>query len=387
MWVFDPAAQKVALRPVVIAQYREDGVVVGSGLAAGEWVVGAGANKLHEGQMVRPYEAAGRPSPPVASTAGLTAQRVAHDPARLRPAACPARASTCPSGRSTIARSCSISSSCSRSPACSRTSKLGQSEDPPFTFKVMVVKTNWPGASAREVEQQVTDRIESKLQEVPHVDWVRSYSKPGESLVFVSFKDSLPSASRCPRPGTRCARRSATSATRCPPGIQGPFFNDEFGDTYANIYAITGDGFGYRELKEFGDRVRAELLRVPGVAKVDFIGEQDEKIYVELVERASSRRSASSPAQIVADARRAERGRGGRRVRHGDRPHLPAPHRRVRLARRDPRHRDPRQQPPVPAGRHRRRLARLRRPAAAEDALARAARRSASASRWRRAAT
>ncbi len=99
--------------------------------------------------------------------------------------------------------------------------RLGQSEDPPFTFRVMVVKTNWPGATAHEVEQQVTDRIERKLQEVPNVDWVRSYSKPGESLVFFALKDSAPRGSGAGDVRTRCARRSATSATSCPPASRG----------------------------------------------------------------------------------------------------------------------------------------------------------------------
>jgi len=159
--------------------------------------------------------------------------------------------------------------------------KLGQSEDPPFTFKVMVVRTSWPGATAREVELQVTDRIERKLQEVPYIDWVRSYSRPGESLVFFSMKDSTP-ASAVPEIFYQVRKKVGDMRNTLPGGIQGPFFNDEFGDTYTNIYAITGDGFGYRELKEFGDRIRAELLRVPGVAKVDFIGEQEEKVFIEL---------------------------------------------------------------------------------------------------------
>src|SRR5499427_1732457 len=158
--------------------------------------------------------------------------------------------------------------------------KLGQSEDPPFTFKVMVVKTTWPGASPYDVEEQVTDKIERKLQELP-LEWIRSYSRPGESLVFVSFKDSLPS-SAMPDLQYQVRKKIGDIRNTLPTGIQGPYFNDEFGDTYTNIYAITGEGFGYRDLKEFGDRVRAELLRVPGVAKVDFIGEQDEKVFVEL---------------------------------------------------------------------------------------------------------
>jgi len=158
--------------------------------------------------------------------------------------------------------------------------QLGQSEDPPFTFKVMVVKTNWPGASAREVEQQVTDRIEHKLQELPLL-FVRSYSRPGESLIFVSFQDALPPTA-IPDLQYQARKKVGDIRQSLPPGIQGPFFNDEFGDTYTNLYAITGEGYSYHDLKDFGDRIRAELLLIPGVSKVDFIGEQDEKIYIEL---------------------------------------------------------------------------------------------------------
>ena len=175
--------------------------------------------------------------------------------------------------------------------------RLGQSEDPPFTFRVMVVKTNWAGASALEVEQQVTDRIERKLQEVAQIDWVRSYSKPGESLVFFALKDSAPVAN-VPDAFDRVRKKIGDMRNQLPAGIQGPFFNDEFGDTYTNIYALTGDGFGYRELKEFGDRLRAELLRVPGVAKVGFIGEQEEKIFIEL-SNAKLATMGVEPAQII----------------------------------------------------------------------------------------
>jgi multidrug efflux pump len=173
---------------------------------------------------------------------------------------------------------------------------LGQSEDPPFTFKVMVVKTNWPGASAREVEQQLTDRIERKLQEVPNVDWVRSYSRPGESLVFFAIKDSAPAA-QVPETWYQVRKKVGDIRNTLPSGVQGPFFNDEFGDTYMAIYAIAGEGFGYRDLKAFGDKVRAELLRVPGVAKVDFVGEQEEKIFVEL-SNAKLATLGLEPAQI-----------------------------------------------------------------------------------------
>jgi len=159
--------------------------------------------------------------------------------------------------------------------------RLGQAEDPDFTFKLMVVRTQWPGASAGEVERQLTDRIEKKLQETPRLDHLRSYSKPGESVVFVFVKDSS-------RPDEirdtwyQVRKKVGDIRAQLPAGIQGPFFNDEFGDTFGNIYALTGDGFGYAQLKEAADRIRADLLRVKDVAKVELVGEQDEKIFVEV---------------------------------------------------------------------------------------------------------
>ncbi|HET9043731.1 MAG TPA: efflux RND transporter permease subunit [Burkholderiales bacterium] len=160
-------------------------------------------------------------------------------------------------------------------------SKLGQSEDPPFTFKVMVIRTNWPGATAHEVEEQITDRIEKKLQEAPHVDVIRSYSKPGESLVFFAIKDSTPTAAIAAT-WDRVRKKVGDMRHTLPAGIQGPYFNDEFGETFGNIYALTGDGFAYADLKKYADRIRRELLRVPDVAKVELIGEQDEKVFIEL---------------------------------------------------------------------------------------------------------
>jgi multidrug efflux pump len=159
--------------------------------------------------------------------------------------------------------------------------RLGQSEDPPFTFKIMVVRTFWDGATAREVEEQLTDRIERKLQEVPNVDYVRSYSKPGESLVFFAAKDSAPSAV-IPDIWYQVRKKVGDIRHTLPGGIRGPFFNDEFGDVYGSIYVLVGDGFDYAKLKDYANEVRNDLLRVPDVAKVDFFGEQDEKIYVEI---------------------------------------------------------------------------------------------------------
>lgn len=159
--------------------------------------------------------------------------------------------------------------------------KLGQSEDPPFTFKVMVVRTEWPGASAREMEEQVTDRIEKKLQEVPNVDYLRSYSRPGESVVLFVAKDSTPGKD-VPDIFYQVRKKIGDIRGTLPTTIRGPYFNDEFGDVFGNIYALTGDGFDYAQLKAETDKIRAELLRVPSVAKVDLIGEQEQRIYVSL---------------------------------------------------------------------------------------------------------
>jgi multidrug efflux pump len=159
--------------------------------------------------------------------------------------------------------------------------RLGQAEDPDFTFKLMVVRTAWPGASADEVERQVTDRIERKLQETPRLDHLRSYSKPGESVVFVFVKDSS-RADEIRDTWYQVRKKVGDIRGQLPQGVQGPHFNDEFGDTFGNIYALTGDGFSYAQLKEAADRIRADLLRVRDVAKVELIGEQDEKIFVEV---------------------------------------------------------------------------------------------------------
>ena len=159
--------------------------------------------------------------------------------------------------------------------------RLGQSEDPPFTFKVMVVRTQWPGATAAEVEQQITERIERKLQETPNVDFLRSYSRPGESQIFVIAKDTAPSAEMAEM-FYQVRKKVGDIRNTLPDGVRGPFFNDEFGDTFGNVFALTGDGFTYSELKERAERLRRDLLRIPDVAKVDLIGEQDEKIYVEM---------------------------------------------------------------------------------------------------------
>ena len=120
--------------------------------------------------------------------------------------------------------------------------RLGQAEDPEFTFKVMVVRAIWPGASPAEMEQQVTERLEKKLQETPYLDYARSYSKPGETSIFVTLKDSTP-PKEVPGVWYQVRKKIGDIRSTLPAGTQGPFFNDEFGDTFGNIYAFTGDGF------------------------------------------------------------------------------------------------------------------------------------------------
>jgi multidrug efflux pump len=143
------------------------------------------------------------------------------------------------------------------------------------------VRTLWAGATANEVELQLTDRIERKLQEIPQVDYIRSFSKPGESLVFFAAKDSTP-ATQVPEIWYQVRKKVGDIRHTLPAGIQGPFFNDEFGDVYVSIFVLVGDGFDYAALKDQANKLRGELLRVPDVAKVDFFGEQEEKIFVEI---------------------------------------------------------------------------------------------------------
>ncbi|HEY1609993.1 MAG TPA: efflux RND transporter permease subunit, partial [Paraburkholderia sp.] len=159
--------------------------------------------------------------------------------------------------------------------------RLSQSEDPPFTFRVMVIETDWPGATARQMQDLVTDRIGRKLQETPYIDFLRSYSRPGESLVFFTMKDSAP-VSEVRETWYQVRKKVGDIAPTLPPGVQGPFFNDEFGDVYTNIYTLEGDGFSPAQLHDYADTLRNELLRVPDVAKVDYFGDPNQRIYIEI---------------------------------------------------------------------------------------------------------
>lgn len=159
--------------------------------------------------------------------------------------------------------------------------KLGQSEDPPFTFKVMLVQAYWAGATAQEIESQVTNRIEKTLLETDYVDIVRSFSRPGETNIFVIAKDNAPSTAMAGM-FYDIRKRVGDMAHTLPQGVVGPVFNDEFGETYGNIFALTGDGFNYAQLRDAADDIRKELLLVKDVAKILTIGEQEEQVTIEL---------------------------------------------------------------------------------------------------------
>ncbi len=159
--------------------------------------------------------------------------------------------------------------------------KLGQSEDPPFTFKVMLVHVTWPGASAQEVEQQVTDKLEKKIQEIQHLDFSSSYSRPGEAMIFIVAKDDTFSKD-IPEVWYQVRKKIGDIRHTLPQGIESLTFNDEFSDVYGSMYGLTGDGFDDAALKKQAELIRSELLKVKDVAKVEFFGEQKQRIFIEI---------------------------------------------------------------------------------------------------------
>jgi multidrug efflux pump len=170
--------------------------------------------------------------------------------------------------------------------------QLGRAEDPDFTFKVMVVRTLWPGANAQQVEQQLTERIEKKLAETPWVDVLRTASKPGESLTIVILKDYTPKT-EVPEAWRQVRKKLDDIRHTLPAGVQGPFPNDEFGDVQMKIFALTSRddkaGYGMGDLRREADKLARELRRVADVKKIELIGVQDEKIYIDV-----------SPARLAA---------------------------------------------------------------------------------------
>jgi multidrug efflux pump subunit AcrB len=158
---------------------------------------------------------------------------------------------------------------------------LGRDEDPPFTIKTMVVRAFWPGADAIQTAKQLTDRLEKPLESLEYLDFVTSYTKPGEATIMVNLRDNTPPKA-VPDQWYQVRKKLGDIRGQLPQGAVGPLFNDDFGDVYGVIYALTSDGFTYRELRDQAEFIRAELLRVSNVGKVDLIGAQDEVIYIDL---------------------------------------------------------------------------------------------------------
>ncbi|AZD05720.1 Multidrug efflux system, inner membrane proton/drug antiporter (RND type) TriC [Pseudomonas chlororaphis] len=156
---------------------------------------------------------------------------------------------------------------------------LGREEDPSFTIKTMVIQTRWPGATQEETLKQVTDRIEKKLEELDSLDYVKSYTRPGESTVFVYLRDTT-SAKDIPEIWYQVRKKINDIRGDFPQGLQGPGFNDEFGDVFGSVYAFTADGLSMRQLRDYVEQVRAEVREVPNLGKVEMVGEQDEVIYL-----------------------------------------------------------------------------------------------------------
>ena len=158
--------------------------------------------------------------------------------------------------------------------------RLGRNEDPDFTVKTMVVQAAWPGATVGDTLEQITDRIESKLQETPSLDYLKSYTSAVQTTIFVYLKDSTPPA-QVPGIWQVVREKVRDISNTLPQGVVGPGFNSEFGDTYGIVYGFTADGFTDRELRDYVVDVRKQLLQLPDVSKIDILGAQDERVYIE----------------------------------------------------------------------------------------------------------
>ena len=158
---------------------------------------------------------------------------------------------------------------------------MGQKEDPDFTFRVMVVQVAWPGASINDMEDQVVNKIERKLQETPHLDWVKSYTRAGNAIITVQIKGDT-NAAQVYDAFYQVRKKVGDIANTLPAGIQGPYFNDEFGDTFITLHSISGNGYSYPELKKFAIQARDMLLATPGVEKAVIIGDQPEQIFIDV---------------------------------------------------------------------------------------------------------
>ena len=167
--------------------------------------------------------------------------------------------------------------------------RMGQSEDPDFTFRVMVVQAIWPGASIEEMQDQVVNKIERKLQETPHLDWVKSYTRAGSAIITVQVKGDT-DAAQVKDAFYQVRKKVGDISAELPQGLIGPFFNDEFGDTFITLHSISGDGYSYPELKKFAIQARDVLLTTPGVEKAVILGDQPQRIFIDVSSKALAER-------------------------------------------------------------------------------------------------
>ena len=223
---------------------------------------------------------------------------------------------------------------------------LGRAEDPSFAIKTMVISAAWPGATAEEMQDQVADKLEKRLQELELFDYVKTYTRPGVTVIQVQLKDTA-RQKEVDDAWYQVRKKLNDSRPTLPQGVQGPFFNDEYGDVYSAIYMLSGSDVSLAKLKDYAEIVRQRLLRTEGVAKVDIVGVREQRIFIEFSHRklatlgitpqtifdSVARQNAVTPAGTDRDQRRPHRrtchrrvqGRSGHRRSpyRGGRPDLP----------------------------------------------------------------
>jgi RND family efflux transporter MFP subunit len=298
VWLFDPASSTVKAQPVVVATADGNQAVIAAGLKGGEQIVVAGVHVLTDGQKVVVFQEKNEQKVDLTqSNKSLDAMKNGESRSgstrhirRKGPAMSPSQPQN-PSTGFNLSRWALEHKPLTRYLmvvlmllGIASYFQLGQDEDPPFTFRAMVVRAYWPGATAQQIAEQVTDKLEKTLQEVPHADKIRSYSKPGETLIIFQVKDSTQPADVTQTWYTVRKKIGDIRAT-LPQGVVGPFYNDEFGDVFGVIYALQGDGYSYADLKRLSDDVRQQLLKVKDVNKVELFGVQDEKLFIEISQR------------------------------------------------------------------------------------------------------
>src|SRR5690606_20693907 len=239
VWVVESESHRLRRQPVQVGNYQHDRATILQGLEAGDWIVAAGVHMLLDGQQVLPVDRQNRGD----QISGERATKLNLSSWALR-------------NRQLVLYFMLVLAVA----GVLSYGQLGQSEDPPFTFKAMVVTTQWPGATAEEVAQQISDRIEQKVMETGDYQQVVSYSRPGQSTITFVARDDLPPR-EIPELWYQLRKKVGDIRHTLPPDIVGPFYNDEFGTTFGNIYALTGEGFDYAVLKDYAERLQLQLQR------------------------------------------------------------------------------------------------------------------------------